>query len=90
MKSNIEKAMKEIKNKMETGINIHEELMNMIHFANDIKIIPENKKELEALITEMVNVLMTPYKMNINKRKTKIMNVQIIQNALKMIPIKTG
>jgi hypothetical protein len=68
----IEKAKIEIKGKLKTGVQVHGEKISMLRSADDIAIITESKEVLIRILNCMEKT-MKKYNLNINAKKTKIM-----------------
>ena len=69
----IEEAMKELKDKIDTGIEIQRQKIAMLRFADDIALLGSNKKELEDALNGINQILIEETKMKINKNKTKVL-----------------
>jgi hypothetical protein len=67
----IEEALNEVREKMNVGVTIQGEKVGMLHFADDIVVLAENRDELERFLNEMDTVLKENYSMNVNRSKTK-------------------
>jgi hypothetical protein len=64
--------MNEVREKMDVGVTIQDEKIDMLRFADDV-VLAENKDELESFLNEMDIVLKENYSMNVNISKTKVM-----------------
>ena len=69
----IEEAIKEFKDKIDTGIEIQGQKIAMLRFADDIALLGSNKKELEDALNGINQILIEEIKMKINKNKTKVL-----------------
>ena len=69
----IEEAMKEFKDKIDTGIEIQGQKIAMLRFADDIGLLGSNKKELEDALKGINQILIEEIKLKINKNKTKVL-----------------
>ena len=64
----IEELIKEFKEKIDTGIEIQEQKISMLRFADDIVLLGSNKIELEDTLNEINKILIEEIKMKINKQ----------------------
>ena len=69
----IEEAIKEFKDKIDTGIEIQGQKIAMLRFADDIALLGNNKIELEEALNGINQILIEEIKMKINKNKTKVL-----------------
>jgi len=69
----IEETLNEVSEKMDVGVTIQGEKVEMLRFADDIVVLAEDKDELERFLIEMDRVLKENYSMNVNRSKTKVM-----------------
>ena len=69
----IEEAIKEFKDKIDTGIEIQGLKIAMLRFADDIALRGSNKKELEDVLNGINQILIEEIKMKINKNETKVL-----------------
>jgi hypothetical protein len=69
----IEEALNEVREKMDVGVTIQGEKVDMLCFADYIVVLAENKDELERFLNEMVTVRKENYSMNVNRSKTNVM-----------------
>jgi hypothetical protein len=65
--------LNEVREKMDVGVTIRGEKIDMLHFADDIVVLVENKDELERFLNEMDTVLKENYSRDVNRSKTKVM-----------------
>ena len=61
----IEEAIKEFKNKIDTGIQIQGQKIAMLRFADDVALLGSNKKELEDTLNGTNQILIEEMKMKI-------------------------
>ena len=69
----VEDALMEVRRRMEVGISIQGEMIDMLRFADDIAVLTESREELENFLNVMEEVMRVDYEMKLNKRKTKVM-----------------
>ena len=65
----VEEAMKEFKDKIDTGIEIQGQKIAMQRFADDTALLGSNKIELEDAMKRIKQILIEEIKMKINKNK---------------------
>jgi hypothetical protein len=68
-----EEDLNEVREKMDVGMYIQSEKIDMLHFADDIVVLAENKDELERFLYVTDTVLKENYSMNVNRSETKVM-----------------
>jgi putative protein kinase ArgK-like GTPase of G3E family len=61
-----------VSEKMNVGVTIQGEKVEILSFADDIVVLVKNKDELERFLNELDRVLKENYSMKINRSKTKI------------------
>lgn len=78
-----EKEIHEIKETIEETIDIQGRLISAILFADDIAVIAEMKRKLQAILIRMYEVV-SYFSMKINEQKTKVMRYSKVEKRDKM------
>jgi hypothetical protein len=63
--------LNEVSEKMDVGVNIQGEKVEMLRFTDDIVVLAEDKDELEMFLIEMDRVLKENNSMILNRMKQK-------------------
>ena len=62
----VEDALMEVRRRMEVGISIQGEMIDMLRFADDIAVLAESREELENFLNVMEEVMRVDYEMKLN------------------------
>lgn len=69
----IQRAIEELRETRESGINIQGHKIDMLRFADDMALLAESEEQLEQSLQELERIMKNEYNMKLNKKKTKVM-----------------